>query len=381
MYKIEDLFDRRSVVGAKVERILEERDYTKAELCKKAGISRPTLDKLIAGTLTSKTNYEKHISKILVCLEVTPDMLLGNVTNSYSRTRNLRSIMKFTTEKMSEATGISLERLKQIESGEQATVAELRDIAMCLSTSVLDVSGDGYFEPQIATLDYFFRGDEDTAEISGFWGHIGILLDNSSTYLWYPITGNTRKYIYRTIDNEQIVVPCMNNKVLFLNMSGVKEIIMLDEACDQPAYTNWNSDVSCGEIPLVVFEALEDYSYRDEMVNDVLSAKLIDYLERLIEHKGWSEEDINEMTNISAIYYKDGKKRFAEIDFEYNQSIVTEISNAYEYEDLEYTDNVLFFTDLDGSEVFINWHNVSMLEMPLLKVESTIVNNERKVKA
>ena len=60
MYTIEDLFDKRYVIGTKLEQILEERSYTKAELCKRAGISRPTLDKMLAGTLTSKTNYEKH---------------------------------------------------------------------------------------------------------------------------------------------------------------------------------------------------------------------------------------------------------------------------------------------------------------------------------
>ena len=60
MYTIEDLFDKRSVVGTKLEQIMFAEGCTKSELCKKAGVSRPTFDKLLAGTLTNKTNYEKH---------------------------------------------------------------------------------------------------------------------------------------------------------------------------------------------------------------------------------------------------------------------------------------------------------------------------------
>ena len=60
MYSFGDLFDRRSTVGANIERILDDRKITKVELCKNTGVSRPTIDKLLAGTLTSKTNYEEH---------------------------------------------------------------------------------------------------------------------------------------------------------------------------------------------------------------------------------------------------------------------------------------------------------------------------------
>ena len=59
MYKIEDLFDQRSILGAKLEQLLKQKGYTKKQLCEESGVSRPTIDKLIAGTLTSKNNYEK----------------------------------------------------------------------------------------------------------------------------------------------------------------------------------------------------------------------------------------------------------------------------------------------------------------------------------
>lgn len=54
MYTLEDLFDRRSPVGTRLEQILMEKKCTKAELSKKTGVSRPTIDKVLSGTITSK---------------------------------------------------------------------------------------------------------------------------------------------------------------------------------------------------------------------------------------------------------------------------------------------------------------------------------------
>mgnify|MGYP004548347765 FL=1 len=34
-------------------------------VCREAGISRPTLDKMLLGNITNKTNYDKHLTKIM----------------------------------------------------------------------------------------------------------------------------------------------------------------------------------------------------------------------------------------------------------------------------------------------------------------------------
>lgn len=176
MYSFEDLFDRRSTVGANLERVLESRNITKVELCQNTGVSRPTIDKVLAGTLTNKTNYEKHISKILTYLKISPDGILGTTTNNIAR--RIRNMCRISTETISRMTGIPEERIRTIETGNDATLAELRDIAICLSVGVGDILGQKYFETQIGTLDYFihFSKEDDIEEISGFWGHIGILL-------------------------------------------------------------------------------------------------------------------------------------------------------------------------------------------------------------
>ncbi len=380
MYNIEDLFDKRGVVGAKLDQILENKNCTKAELCKRSGVSRPTLDKLLAGTLTSKTNYEKHISKILDCLSITPDILLGNVCNEYNRTRAIRSMLRISSEEIAEATEIPLMRLKEIEAGEEATIAELRDIAFCLSVSVNCLMDKNFFEPQIATLDDFIRFSEQgmVEELSGFWGYVGILLSNTDVFLWFPITSGVRKMVYRMMNSERIVIPCMNNKLLFLNMQNVKEIILLDEACDSPEYVNWDEHVDCDKFPLVIYDALEDYIYCEEIGEDngTLSLKFKEILDGLVRERGWTEDDLYDMTALSNIYYIDGEIRPVNIEFEQEETISSEISCVYDFGELADVENVLYCEDINGTEILINMKNVSMLELPLLKVEKAINENE-----
>ena len=78
MYTLEDLFDRRSPVGTRLEQILMEKKCTKAELSKKTGVSRPTIDKVLSGTITSKKNYETHMSKIMHYFPIKYLVLFGD---------------------------------------------------------------------------------------------------------------------------------------------------------------------------------------------------------------------------------------------------------------------------------------------------------------
>lgn len=373
MAMIEDLFDKRSVVGIRLEQIIIERGCTKTDLCKGAGVSRPTLDKLLAGTLTSKTNYEKHVAKVLECLEITPDVLLGNVKNEYSRTREIKKIMRISSEEIAEATGISLEHLEEIESGGEATLAELRDIAMYLSVSVNCLLGKNFFEPQIAQWDLFLEPGEvqKSGKFSGFWGHIGVCLCSTDKVNWYPITRSVRKMVYQEMDNDRIVVPCMNNKVLLLNMQNVKELILLDDDCDPPSYLEWDYHVDSGELPLVMYEALEDYVF-DDIDESAISKRMRLCLQNFLEKKGWAEDDVREKTDYSYIYYADGKMRPINIDFYQNETITAEVESIYLYEDSEFAENILYCEDTGGAKTILNMRQIAMLELPLLHVENKI---------
>lgn len=123
----------------KLEDMLLKQEITKAKFCADAGISRPTLDKLLSGNITNKANFINHMLKVLHCLAVTPDMLMGNIQNPYIKAKSLRKALRIKMNEICNITGISPERLREIESGADATMAGLRDIALCLGVGVKSI--------------------------------------------------------------------------------------------------------------------------------------------------------------------------------------------------------------------------------------------------
>lgn len=382
MYSIGELFDKRSVVGTRLVEIMSEKKCTKASLCKASGVSRPTLDKVIAGTITNKVNYEKHIKKILEALEITPDMIMGIAKRKHNQTNTIMNILRISNKQISQATGISVQRLKHIESGEEASISEYRDIACCLGTGVRSLIGENFFDTPIATLDIAFQYDvrNMNCNISGFWGHFGIKPCGSNEFIWYPISGDVRKMIIRLMDSDRIVVPCMNNRLLYLNMDNVKEMVLLDDSCDAPDFGNWNHNVSSGEIPMVVYEALEDYFYHeidpdDDEIKKTMSNKFISFMNRFVKEKQWDESEMENIISGVTTYYVDGQKEMTDIDYNESENISEEIDNVYDFEGDIYEEKNLYYHNLQGAMIIINVNKIAMIELPLVKTEETICEN------
>ena len=55
--KFEELFDQRSIVAMKLKDYIRERGFTKVSFAKKAEISRPTLDKILNGSIDNKSTF------------------------------------------------------------------------------------------------------------------------------------------------------------------------------------------------------------------------------------------------------------------------------------------------------------------------------------
>lgn len=379
MFSHENLFDMRSNVGTKLEQLLKERNYTKAQLCKETGVSRPTINKILAGTITSKANYIRHISKILDCLQITPDMLMGNrSTIIENHLHVIRKAMRAKSEEIAEFAGISKARLFAIESGEEATIAELRDIALFLSVGTRCILGEGAFDNQIAIMDDFLSSVESKqfGKGCGFWGHIGILPCGSTEYQWYPISTNAKSRVYRQMQLvDRLVVPCMNNKLLLLNLSNIKQILLLDEACDEPGFANWDPKVDCGDIPQVIYEALNDYldyaEYGVDRDPDVMSDRFFDVMKSIVEEKAWDEESFFKMDQIKLLY-KDGTTTKTDFDAVQSDLLIDAIDTLYNYENDEFVEDMLIYSDLNGTEIIVNMREIAFIELPLIKTEDAI---------
>lgn len=373
-----DLFDLRIEIGNKIKKQMEQKKISKAKLCRETGMSRPTLDKMLSGNITNKTNYDKHISKIMNCLGISSDVLLGNIKKN--RTRNIREILRKSIEDIANFTGISVDRLKDIEYGAEATLTELRDIAMCFSTSVNVIQGKNFFEPQLAKMDLLIPniGEDKNDDVNGFWGYIGILTSHGKKYKWFPITRITRKFVYQDMENKYIVIPCMNNKVLFLSMDNIDRIVLLDEACDYPVDLDWPMDtgdekISEEEVPQVLYELLE-YYYLGESVE--MSDNLHKCLEEFVDEYKISDDEIEDIINGIEIHYADGLDESDTIEFYENENISDAVSYVYDhddYDDYDCMDEVLYYTGYNERESIIKLKNVAMLELPFIKLENAII--------
>ena len=74
--KFDDLFEQRTLVAEKLKNCIRDSGYTKVSFAKKTDISRPTLDRLLNGTIDNKSTFDKHLQKILIALNMTADELL-----------------------------------------------------------------------------------------------------------------------------------------------------------------------------------------------------------------------------------------------------------------------------------------------------------------
>ena len=231
--------------------------------------------------------------------------------------REIRESLGYSLDRVSGFTEIPTERLKAIESGDEATLAELRDIAFVLRTSTRALLRDGgvFLSHQVGGTCILLEGR--TKMVSSFWGHIGILLHNSDKYLWFPITSEASEIARRACVQPRFYIPCMNNKVLYVNRSCVKDMILLNDDCDPAYYANWDPNVGEGEIPLVVYESLSDFMGIERDNEEVMSKKFQKMLDNLVDEMKLSEEDITEMTLTSVVHYKDGKTGYANIDFSF----------------------------------------------------------------
>ena len=74
--KFDELFEQRSLVAAKLKDCIRDKGYTKVSFGGKADISRPTLDKLLNGSINNKSSFDKHLQKILKLLNMTAEELM-----------------------------------------------------------------------------------------------------------------------------------------------------------------------------------------------------------------------------------------------------------------------------------------------------------------
>ena len=74
--RFDELFEQRSLVASKLKACIRDKGYTKVSFAGKADISRPTLDRLLNGTVDNKSTFDRHMQKSLKVLNMSVEELL-----------------------------------------------------------------------------------------------------------------------------------------------------------------------------------------------------------------------------------------------------------------------------------------------------------------
>ncbi len=378
MYKINNLFDQRYSFAIKLQNLLNSQNISKSKFCREINISRPTLDKLLNAKVTNKTNFEKYAERILAYFNSNSELFINDIKYPNNRLQSLKYALNIPDEYIIDNTDISPQRLHAIKSGEEPTLAELRDIAFCYETSVNNITGREFFDAPISMYSGMIKDNSEFSS-NGFWGHIGILLNSQNQYMWFPITEKVYSSVHRFLNNNYkfIVVPCMNNKLLLINSEELNNLILLDEAIDCYSISDCElNNIDDGEIPLVIYEAIEDYIISG--TNDInhISLKMQNYINNIISTYNWDEDTIYEMINSANIYYKNSHKHKITINLDDFETLTSFIETAYIFSDsIDYTESFIFLHGIAYEDIFININNISMIELPLLKIENKILES------
>lgn len=77
MISINRLFDNRIASGKALEEYIDKNGITRTAFSKESGVSRPTLNRLIQGNVTSRTIFIAHMRRILAVLDIFLETLLS----------------------------------------------------------------------------------------------------------------------------------------------------------------------------------------------------------------------------------------------------------------------------------------------------------------
>lgn len=387
-YDLTDLFNARNTVAIRLEEIIKKRGYTKSSLCKKAGISRPTLDKLLNGGPSSKLPYVKHITKLLGVFEITPNELMTGIEYPYSYAKSIRCLLGEDLEEISCETEISIEELKDIEAGKDVPLQDLRDLAFYLGSSVNGITGSAYFQIQIANLGSFVGNDSTSIRSpGGYWGHIGLRITGQDKYMWFPVTEFTRNQVKEGLDQQFLGIPCMDNTLLLVHCKYIEELIFLPEESNPKSEMDWHDNVNCGEVPPVVYESFADYvAYKDSTFDSSvfgLSKKMIAALDAFVADEKLNPDEFDYEMHIATLFFPSGRTASYDLVFDTPDDAVDfvfAVRSIYEGGDLLGVNNFCLSCD-DGLESYIQVKQVAMIKLPLAQVEKLILDDFAQSKA
>lgn len=368
-FTFSDLYRRHKLVANRLRSIIAERDVSKVAIANGTGISRPTLNKLLDGKIENERNYASFMEKICAFLELSPDDLMAHIKNPYVQVENLCSLMKVDEEKLCDKCGITIDRLQEIKSGGEASVAEIRDLAMSLEVSTFDFLGLSPFKPQTTLApEHFWAFDEPSKPSCDeycHWGFVGIKVNGETA--WHPITRATAECIDSWLEEGLVTIPCLDNTLLFVNTHNVEAIYLSTELTDPIA-------PPCKIYPPVFYETVEEYmdSYNGNLKDTVptqFSKSLISLMDNAFSENMDECRALYEQSDMVCVCGANGRyDEYYAVNPESLDGIIINAFNVYLHGNTGLDERVLSFRTLSDLFVYYRIDNIAYMELPLSMV-------------
>lgn len=382
-------YSEKEFVGKRMEEIITQKGLTKIQVCKEAGISRPTLDKFIEGNILNERNFYKYLKMLLDYFKISSEQEFKGyfIETKPQESKHFSSDIAYA----SEVTGISEEHIREIMQGADATREELQELALCFRTSTRGVQNKHYFE----NVENVPRCNIIGAEYeNGICGYIEIQLAKRKDKLIYPITELTKDSVKWQLNQEFLVVPCLNNRLLLINRKHLKYIKLYtvghgkDNGISRHEETSVRKFLneriqnfsSFEETPLVVYEVYKKYgNVTNEKTNKDDLTKLEREIFGLLRKEYVRESYIKSQTSLTEIYYDDGTWDNIVIDFNKRENLTTNIKKVQEWIQPQVEDE-LYMEGEAGEYISYNTERIAIMDIPLLQIEDALLAREEIAK-
>lgn len=280
------------------------------------------------------------------------------------RLKELRQSYGYTQAQLAEMLQTTQQTVARWESGKaEPSVQALRDLAVIFGTSVDDLLGTNPLSGHISSNHYIYSLGADSE--GGFWGHLGLLLPGFEHIKWYPITLRTANAITSVLTNAAeeswIAAPTLNNRLLMFNPTQLRQICLLDDACDEPKDWVLGWDNYAG-LSLELYQGLEEYVISDGTLEENASEAFRSTVEDIVKENDLDEDAVLRATRLTAVHVGDGGCTENEVDGDCLWELMADVEAVM-------VRGVLRLTNIDeGSIKYFPAKAVSLIDAPLLKV-------------
>jgi transcriptional regulator with XRE-family HTH domain len=300
-----------------------------------------------------------------------------------NKIKKRRIQLGFTQKELAAKMGTTQQTIARWENENSSpSIRTLHELADALETTSSALLGHNFFGAQTtryyATLNNQKKKGKD--ELSGFWGHIGILPVQKDKSVWYPITEEAMQIAYTSFQGSQIfTMPTLNNKIIAINPKNVKRVVFSWEPCD-PFFKDWELKWhENGIYPLEFFDILENLALSIELDDasylENIPSRFLEGANQLMDDEKLTTKEIFEITTEIRVIYNDRKiENYTVEDYSKASMFIENITDLFENETIP-----LIFTTSGNEDIFIFTSSVAIIEFPLNKIEQQFLSEEDNI--